>query len=61
MFNLFGMFPVLLIYLLFFGLVIYFIIRALRFMDEKTTLEKERNAKLQQIAKALEIVNKKDG
>ncbi len=49
-----------LLYLLFFGFIIYSIIRVLRFMDEKAGLEKERNARLQQVAKALELLTKKD-
>ncbi|MGG5254351.1 hypothetical protein ACQYAD_12725 [Neobacillus sp. SM06] len=53
-------FPILVVYLLFFIFVIYFLVRVLRFMDEKTMLEKERNANLLQIVKQLEQLNTKD-
>ncbi|GHI00666.1 hypothetical protein [Neobacillus kokaensis] len=52
----FGLFPIipLILYLFIFGLVIFFIVRAIRFMNEKTRLDYERNQKLENLIKAIQ-------
>lgn len=54
--NLFGLFAVIpiLIYLVILGFGIYFIVRTIRFMNEKTKLDQERNDKLASLIKALQ-------
>ncbi|MGG3560541.1 hypothetical protein ABES03_02670 [Neobacillus rhizosphaerae] len=56
-FGLFALFPIVL-YLIILGFTIYFIVRALRFMNDKTRLDQERNDKLDALIKAVQANNK---
>jgi large-conductance mechanosensitive channel len=57
-FGVFALIPIL-IYLFILAFSIYFIVRALRFMNDKTRLDQERNAKLDDLIKAVQANNKK--
>ena len=52
MFGLLSLIPIL-FYLLILGFGIYFIVRIIRFMNEKTKLDKERNEKLDLLIKVI--------
>jgi hypothetical protein len=52
-FGLFAVIPIL-FYLLILGFGIYFVVRTIRFMNEKTKLDQERNEKLDSLIKALQ-------
>ena len=52
MFGFFAIIPIL-FYLLILGFGIYFIIRIIRFMNEKTKLDQERNEKLDLLIKVI--------
>jgi len=52
MFSFFAIIPIL-FYLLILGFGIYFIIRIIRFMNEKTKLDQERNEKLDLLIKVI--------
>ncbi len=52
-FGLFAIVPILL-YLLILGFGIYFIVRTIRFMNEKTKLDQQRNEKLDLLIKVLQ-------
>ena len=54
--GLFALFPI--VYLLILGFTIYFIVRTLRFMNDKTRLDQERNDKLDALIKAVQSNNK---
>ena len=54
--GLFALFPI--VYLLILGFTIYFIVRTLRFMNDKTRLDQERNDKLDALIKAVQANNK---
>ena len=54
--GLFALFPI--VYLLILGFTIYFIVRTLRFMNDKTRLDQERNDKLDVLIKAVQANNK---
>ncbi|MEH7299397.1 hypothetical protein [Neobacillus drentensis] len=54
--GLFALFPI--VYLLILGFTIYFIVRTLRFMNDKTRLDQERNDKLDALIKAVQENNK---
>ncbi|MEH7440226.1 hypothetical protein V7182_22520 [Neobacillus drentensis] len=56
-FGLFALFPIVL-YLIILGFTIYFIVRTLRFMNDKTRLDQERNDKLDALIKAVQANNK---
>jgi hypothetical protein len=56
-FGLFALFPIVL-YLTILGFTIYFIVRALRFMNDKTRLDLERNAKMDELIKAVQANTK---
>jgi hypothetical protein len=56
-FGLFAIVPIL-FYLLILGFGIYFIVRTIRFMNEKTKLDLERNEKLDSLIKVIQ--NRKD-
>lgn len=53
--NVFGLFAIIpiLLYLLILGFSIYFIVRTIRFMNEKTVLDQQRNEKLDSLIKAI--------
>jgi large-conductance mechanosensitive channel len=51
-FGLFAIIPIL-IYLLILGFTIYFIVRVIKFMNEKTKLDQQRNDKLDSLIKAI--------
>ncbi|WML49959.1 hypothetical protein RCG23_08915 [Neobacillus sp. PS3-34] len=53
--NVFGLFAIIpmLLYLLILGFSIYFIFRTIRFMNEKTVLDQQRNEKLDSLIKAI--------
>ncbi|MED4202392.1 hypothetical protein [Neobacillus mesonae] len=55
-----GLFPIipLLLYLFILGLGIFFIVRSIRFMNEKTKLDQERNKKLDTLIKAIQDNNR---
>jgi hypothetical protein len=54
--NIFGLFAIvpILLYLLILGFGIYFIVRTIRFMNEKTKLDQERNKKLDSLIKVIQ-------
>lgn len=52
-FGLFALIPIL-IYLVVLGLSIFVIVRMVTFMNEKTKLDRERNAKLDALIKAVQ-------
>ena len=52
MFALLALLPITL-YLAFTGFAIYFVIKVMKFMNEKTKLDQERNEKLDELIKAL--------
>jgi uncharacterized iron-regulated membrane protein len=52
MFALLALLPIIL-YLAFTGFAIYFVIKVMKFMNEKTKLDQERNEKLDELIKAL--------
>ncbi|CAH0346621.1 hypothetical protein [Bacillus sp. CECT 9360] len=52
-FGLFAIIPILL-YLIIIGFSIYFIVRIIRFMNEKTKLDQQRNEKLDTLIKAIQ-------
>jgi hypothetical protein len=56
-FGLFALFPIVL-YLIILGFTIYFIVRTLRFMNDKTRLDQERYDKLDALIKAVQANNK---
>jgi hypothetical protein len=56
-FGLFALFPIVL-YLIILGFTIYFIVRTLRFMNDKTRLDQERNDRLYALIKAVQANNK---
>lgn len=53
--NVFGLFAIIpiLLYLFIIGFSIYFIVRTLRFMNEKTKLDQARNEKLDNLIKVI--------
>jgi hypothetical protein len=51
-FGLFAIIPIL-IYLFILGFTIYFILRVIKFMNEKTKLDQQRNDKLDSLIKAI--------
>ncbi|MFF2447156.1 hypothetical protein ACFVSW_08625 [Neobacillus sp. NPDC058068] len=53
LFGLFALVPILL-YLLILGFSIWFIVRTIRFMNEKTMLDKARNEKLDALIKVMQ-------
>lgn len=57
-FGLFAIIPILM-YLFILGFTIYFIVRVLKFMNEKTKLDRERNEKLDALILAIKN-NKSD-
>jgi hypothetical protein len=56
-FGLFAIIPILL-YLVILGFSIYFIVRTLRFMSEKTKLDQQRNEKLDLLIRAIQDNNR---
>jgi hypothetical protein len=58
-FGMFALIPILL-YLFILGFTIYFIVRAIRFMNDKTKLDQERNEKLDTLIKAVQANNTKE-
>ncbi|MFL6555336.1 MAG: hypothetical protein ACJ8MO_04395 [Bacillus sp. (in: firmicutes)] len=52
LFGLFAIIPILL-YLVILGFGIYFIVRTIRFMNEKTKLDQQRNEKLDSLIQAI--------
>lgn len=54
--NVFGLFAVIpiLLYLFILGFSIWFIVRTIRFMSEKTKLDQERNQKLDALIKVMQ-------
>ncbi|MFZ7942940.1 MULTISPECIES: hypothetical protein [Bacillaceae] len=52
MFGLFAIIPIL-IYLVILGFGIYFIIRTIKFMNDKTKMDQERNEKLDLLIKVI--------
>ncbi|CAH2716758.1 hypothetical protein BACCIP111895_03946 [Neobacillus rhizosphaerae] len=54
--SVFGMFAIIpiLMYLLILGFSIYFIVRTIRFMNEKTKLDQQRNEKLDTLIKVMQ-------
>ncbi|MFJ7726110.1 hypothetical protein ACIQXV_08075 [Neobacillus sp. NPDC097160] len=52
-FGLFALVPILL-YLFIIGFSIYFIVRTVRFMNEKTKLDQQRNEKLDALIKVMQ-------
>ncbi len=59
LFGLFAIIPILL-YLVILGFSIYFIVRTLRFMNEKTKLDQQRNEKLDSLIQAIKENNKNE-
>jgi hypothetical protein len=59
LFGLFAIIPILL-YLVILGFSIYFVVRTLRFMNEKTKLDQQRNEKLDSLIQALKENNKNE-
>lgn len=57
LFGLFAIIPILL-YLVILGFGIYFIIRTLRFMNEKTKMDQQRNEKLDSLIRAIQENNR---
>jgi hypothetical protein len=57
LFGLFAIIPILL-YLVILGFSIYFIVRTLRFMNEKTKLDQQRNEKLDSLIHAIQENNR---
>ncbi len=60
--NLFGLFAIIpiLLYLVILGFSIYFIVRTIRFMNEKTKLDQQRNEKLDLLIHAIKDNNRTD-
>jgi uncharacterized membrane protein len=56
-FGLFAMIPILL-YLVILVFSIYFIVRTIRFMNEKTKLDQQRNEKLDELIQAIKENNR---
>ena len=58
--NFFGLFAIIpiLLYLAILGFIIYFIVRTIRFMNEKTKLDQQRNEKLDLLIEAIKDGNK---
>jgi uncharacterized membrane protein len=59
LFGLFAIIPILL-YLVILGFSIYFIVRTLRFMNEKTKLDQQRNEKLDSLIQAIKENNRNE-
>jgi hypothetical protein len=59
LFGLFAIIPILL-YLVILGFGIYFIVRTLRFMNEKTKLDQQRNEKLHLLIEAIKENNRNE-
>jgi hypothetical protein len=59
LFGLFAIIPILL-YLVILGFSIYFVVRTLRFMNEKTKLDQQRNEKLDSLIQAIKENNKNE-
>ncbi|MCM3569155.1 hypothetical protein [Neobacillus mesonae] len=58
-FGLFAIVPILL-YLIILVFAIYFVVRTIRFMSEKTKLDQERNQKLDALINAIQENNRKN-
>ena len=60
--NIFGLFAIIpiLLYLVILGFSIYFIVRTIRFMNEKTKLDQQRNEKLDLLIHAIKDNNRTD-
>lgn len=58
MFGLFALVPILM-YLFIIGFGIYFIVRTVRFMNEKTKLDQQRNEKLDALIKVMQEKSEK--
>ncbi|WP_066251138.1 hypothetical protein [Neobacillus drentensis] len=60
--DLFGFFAIIpiLLYLVILGFGIYFIVRTLRFMNEKTKLDQQRNEKLDLLIEAIKENNRNE-
>jgi uncharacterized membrane protein len=59
LFGLFAIIPILL-YLVILGFSIYFVVRTLRFMNEKTKLDQQRNEKLDSLIQVIKENNKNE-
>ncbi|PGY16074.1 hypothetical protein COE25_00840 [Bacillus sp. AFS031507] len=57
MFGLVAMIPILL-YLVILVFSIYFIVRTIRFMNEKTKLDQQRNEKLDELIQTIKVNNR---
>ncbi|WP_251033406.1 hypothetical protein [Bacillus sp. ISL-75] len=57
LFGLFAIIPILL-YLIILGFSIYFIVRTIRFMNEKTKLDQQRNEKLDELIQTIKVNNR---
>jgi uncharacterized membrane protein len=59
LFGLFAIIPILL-YLVILGFSIYFVVRTLRFMNEKTKLDQQKNEKLDSLIQVIKENNKNE-